>query len=365
MIRLNVEELQPGMIVARSIYNSDGRILLQAGMVLESSYIERLKQIGIYSVYVKNDLLGNIEFEIPELISETTRLNTIKDIKENFINIENNRKLNIRAVKTLVDNILDELLQNHNVLVHLSDIRTFDDYTFAHSVNVCVLSIVTGITLGYHDLKLKELGLGALLHDIGKTKINKEILNKPDDLTKEEFAEMKRHTEYGFEILRQYDEISLLSAHVAYQHHERWDGNGYPRRLAGENIHEYARIVAAADVYDALLADRPYRPSYTVNQALTVLNRMAGIYLDKNCVMALISNIAIYPIGTIVELNTGDIGVVVDNNKEYPNRPILKIIYDRSSHKLCCPHEIDLSKLTTVVIRRALSQEEFYNITQG
>ncbi|NLB87882.1 MAG: HD-GYP domain-containing protein [Syntrophomonadaceae bacterium] len=364
MIRLDVEKLKPGMTVARSIYNSDGRILLHAGIVLESTYIERLKQIGIYSVYVKDNIIDNLNLDIPEIISETTRINTIKEIKENFVNIENNRKLNIRAVKTLVDNILDELLQNHDVLVHLSDIRTFDDYTFAHSVNVCILSIVTGITMGYHDLKLKELGLGALLHDIGKTKIDKNLINKPDDLTREEFAEIKKHTEYGFEILREYDEIPLLSAHVAYQHHERWDGNGYPRRLAGENIHEYARIVAVADVYDALLADRPYRPSYTVNQALTVLNRMAGIYLDKNCVTALISNIAIYPIGTIVELSTGDLGVVVDNNKEYPNRPVLKIIYDKSSRKLCSPHEIDLSKLTTVVIRRALTQEEFSVITE-
>lgn len=352
------------MVVARSIYNSDGRVLLHAGIILDDVYIKRLQQMGIYSVYVKDDLIDDLNLHIPELISETTRINTIKDIKQNFLNLEKNRKLNIRAVKTLVDNILDELLLNSNVLVHLSDIRTFDDYTFAHSVNVCVLSIVTGITLGYHDLKLKELGLGALLHDVGKTRIDKSIINKPDDLTREEFAEIKRHTEYGFEILRQYDEISLLSAHVAYQHHERWDGNGYPRQLAGENIHEYARIVAVADVYDALLADRPYRPSYTVNQALTVLKRMGGIYLDKNCVTALISNIAIYPIGTIVELSTGDIGVVVDNNKEFPNKPVLRIIFDKSSRKLCSPHEIDLSKLSTVVIRRALTQEEFINITE-
>lgn len=364
MRRLSVEKLKSGMVVARSIYNSDGRVLLHAGIILDDVYIKRLQQMGIYSVYVKDDLIDDLNLHIPELISETTRINTIKDIKQNFLNLEKNRKLNIRAVKTLVDNILDELLLNSNVLVHLSDIRTFDDYTFAHSVNVCVLSIVTGITLGYHDLKLKELGLGALLHDVGKTRIDKSIINKPDDLTREEFAEIKRHTEYGFEILRQYDEISLLSAHVAYQHHERWDGNGYPRQLAGENIHEYARIVAVADVYDALLADRPYRPSYTVNQALTVLKRMGGIYLDKNCVTALISNIAIYPIGTIVELSTGDIGVVVDNNKEFPNKPVLRIIFDKSSRKLCSPHEIDLSKLSTVVIRRALTQEEFINITE-
>ncbi|HZK43914.1 MAG TPA: HD-GYP domain-containing protein [Syntrophomonadaceae bacterium] len=361
MKRLAIEQLKPGMTVARSIYSSDGRVLLQASVVLDAVYIKRLQQLSIRSIYVKNTIT-DFDVEIPDIISEITRVNTIKDIKQGFENIENNRKLNIRSVKTLVDNILDEILLNSNTLLHLSDIRTFDDYTFAHSVNVCVVTIMIGITLGYNDFKLRELGLGALLHDIGKTKIDKAILHKPDDLTAEEFSEITKHTEYGFEILRQYDDISLLSAHIAFQHHERWDGQGYPRKLHGDQIHEYARIVAVADVYDALLADRPYRPAYSINQTLTVLKRMAGIYLDNKCVDALISNVAIYPIGSIVELNTGDIAIVIDINKKFPTKPKLKIIYNKNTRSLCPPHMIDLSKMTTVVIKRGLSQTAFDNI---
>lgn len=358
MRRLQVDELIQGMTVARTIYNSEGRVLLHAGIKLDKMYIQRLKEMNISSVYVYDPLDKNVELIIPEVVSEKTRTGTVKAVKDNFENLEQGRKLNVRAVKTMVDKILDELLLNNSVLVHLTDIRAYDDYTFAHSVNVSILSIMTGITMYYNDIKLKELGIGAILHDIGKTRIDKSILNKPDDLTREEFAEIKKHTEYGFNILRQYDEISLLSAHIAYQHHERWDGNGYPRNLAGEDIHEYARIVAVADVYDALLADRPYRPSYTINQAITILNRMSGIYLDPRCVTALIANIAVYPIGSIVELNTGDIGIVVDVNKEMPTRPILKIVYDRSTQKVCRPHEIDLSKLATIVVIRSLSHDE-------
>ncbi|HZJ84333.1 MAG TPA: HD-GYP domain-containing protein [Syntrophomonadaceae bacterium] len=361
MKRLSVLRLEEGMVVARTVYDGDARVLLHAGIILDKIYIKRLQELGINSIYVKDPLINDIV--IPEPISETTRIQTIKVIKDNFTNLESNRKLNIKAVKTLVENILDELLQNYNLLIHLTDIRTYDDYTFAHSVNVCILSIMTGITLGYHDLKLRELGLGALLHDVGKVRIDKEILNKPDDLTRKEYDEIKKHPAYGFEILRQYQDIPLLSAHVAYQHHERWDGNGYPRKLKGSEIHEYARIVAAADIYDALLADRPYRPAYSINQALIVLKRLAGTYLDKEVVTALISNIAIYPIGTIVELNTGDVAVVVDVNKEYPNRPVLKVIYHKRTHRLATPHEIDLSKLTTVVIKTPLTIEEFTKIT--
>lgn len=344
------------MVVARAIFDSEGRILLHSGIALNENYIIRLASIGIASVYIQDEEFGDTP--VPDVVSETTRSETARVVKQSFHNLETERKLNIRLVKHVVDNIIDELLANYNVLIHLSDIRAFDDYTFAHSVNVCILSIMTGVTMGYHDLKLRELGLGALLHDVGKIRIDDNILNKPDDLTHDEYAEVKHHTEYGFEMLRHQEDVPLLSAHIAYQHHERWDGQGYPRNLVGTGIHEYARIVAVADIYDALMADRPYRPSYSLNQALNIVKRMSGIHLDPACVTALMSNIAVYPIGTIVELSTGDIGVVVDVNKDYPTRPVIRIVYDRNARRLNQPHEVDLSKLSTIVVRRSLTNEQ-------
>lgn len=357
MRRVNIQDLKLGMVIARPIYSSDGRILLQTGISLDEEYIRRLKEMGITSIYIRDKFLDEVD-DIPDVVSEKTRIAATKLIGDNFKQLEKQHKINTRAITNMVNNIIDELLSNSKILVHLSDIRAFDDYTFAHSVNVCILSIMTGITLGYNELKLKELGLGALLHDVGKIKIDKKILNKPGDLTKEEFNEVKNHTEYGFEILRKYDDIPLLSAHIAYQHHERWDGNGYPRGLAGRNIHEYARIVAVADVYDALLDYRPYRPSYTVTQAITIIKRMAGIYLDTSCVSSLIANIAVYPIGSIIELNSGEIGVVVDVNKETPTKPVVKILYNRNQKRISHPYEVDLSKFSTVVVAKSLSEEE-------
>lgn len=354
MRRIRINELKSGMIVARTITDSEGRILLRSGIQLNESYIDKLRGIGLNSVYIRDSLNG---IEVRDVISDETRIETIRVVKESFRGLENQHKLNIRMVKSMVDQIIDELLAELNVLVNLNDIRAFDDYTFAHSVNVAVLSIMTGITLGYHDMQLKELGVGAILHDVGKTRIDKSILSKPGDLSKEEFSEVKRHTNYGFEILRQHPDVSLLSAHVAFQHHERWDGNGYPRGLAGDNIIDYARIVAVCDVYDALLADRPYRAAYTVNQALTVLKRMGGIYLDPHCVDALISNIAVYPIGSVIELSTGEVGVVVDVNKEAPTRPIVRLVFDRYGCLLQRPQEVDLSKYSTVIVTKSLSEE--------
>lgn len=361
MRRIRISELNSGMIVARTITDSEGRILLRSGVQLNEHYIDKLSALGLQSIYIRDAFDG---VEVRDVISEETRQETIKVVKDNFRRLENQHKLNIRLVQTMVDQIIDELLSDLNVLVNLIDICTFDDYTFAHSANVAVLSIMTGITLGYNDLQLKELGVGAILHDIGKTRIDKNILHKPNDLTKEEFNEVKRHTNYGFEILRQYPDVSLLSAHIAFQHHERWDGNGYPRGLAHHDIIPYARIVAVCDVYDALLADRPYRIAYTVNQALMILKRMGGIYLDSQCVDALISNIAVYPIGAVVQLNTGEIGIVVDVNKEAPTRPIIKLICDCYGGKLQRTGEVDLSKYTTITIAKSLSEEATQRLEQ-
>ncbi|MGI5921262.1 MAG: HD-GYP domain-containing protein [Syntrophomonadaceae bacterium] len=354
MRRVRVEDLQSDMELARTVFDSNGRVLLQVGVTITDAYITRLRELGVPSVYV-HDEFDNVDLK--DVVAEETRVQTIKVVKETFLSLEQEKKINIRSVQEAVDKLIDELLCNRNVLVNLADIRTLDDYTFAHSVNVCILSIMCGITMSYHELRLKELGIGALLHDIGKTKIDLAILNKEEDLTREEFAEIKRHCEYGFNILRQCPDVSLLSAHIAFQHHERWDGKGYPRQLKGEKILDYARIVATADVYDALMADRPYRPAYSVSQAITILQRMSGIYLDPQSVSALVANIAMYPIGSIVELNTGEVGIVVDNNKETPARPVLKIVFDNNK-RLIRPHEIDLSKLTTIIIRRTLNEED-------
>ncbi|PKM76234.1 MAG: HD-GYP domain-containing protein [Firmicutes bacterium HGW-Firmicutes-15] len=363
MRRINIENLQADMIVARNIFSSEGRILLSSGVMLSAPYIERLLSLGIASVYIKDDIFGDID-HIPEVISEKTRIDTVKIVRDSFNNMERNHKLNVRLIKDVVNNLVEELLFNPNVLVNLTDIRSYDDYTFAHSVNVCILSLMTGVTLSYDDIKLKDLGVGALLHDIGKIKLDKGTLNKADDLTREEYFEVKQHAESGFEILRKYDDISLLSAHIAFQHHERWNGTGYPRGLSGNDIHEYGRIVAVADVYDALLADRPYRSSYSVNQAITILQRMAGTYLDPRCITALIANVAVYPIGSIVELNSGVVGIVVDVNKEMPTRPVVRVVYNSNSERLNHPHEVDLSKLSTIIIVKALNDKDLDELTK-
>ena len=361
MRRVAVNNLRPGMLIARAILSRDGRILLHSGVVLTDSYINRLKQLEITSVYIKDDLFG--DYEIRDVVSEETRLNAIKVVQESFGNLRKKHNLDIGSAKQAVDKIIDEILNNRSTLLNLANLQCFDEYTYNHSVNVCILSILTGISMGYNRLQLSEIGIGALFHDIGKTMVDIEILNKPEALSRQEFAQIKQHAEYGFNILRDYDDISLLSAHIAYQHHERWDGKGYPRNLKGEKIHDYSRIAAAADVCDALLSDRPYRAAYSLIQTFNIMRDMAGIYLDNNCVTSLIANISVYPIGTVVRLNTGNIGIVVDVNRQQPTRPIIRIVFDPQGHRLTNSYEIDLSKIPTIMITNYLSEEEIERLS--
>lgn len=361
MRRVSTRNLQPGMMVARTIYSSSGRVLLAAGVRITPKYIKRLTDVGIASVYIKDGLFGEPD-NIPDAVSEKSRLETVQLVKNSFVSLEINQRINVRAVRKIVDSIIDELLASREVLYHLTDIRSYDDYTFYHCVNVCILALMTAITVGYDQLKLKELGIGALLHDIGKIRISKEILTKPGELNSEEYGLIRQHPEFGYEILRTYDDVPLLSAHVCLQHHERWDGKGYPRGLSGEQIHEHARIVAVADVYEALLADRPYRPAYSVNQAVTIVSRMTNTYFQPRTVAALISNIAVFPIGSVVMLSSGQVGIVVDVNSNAPTRPIVKVIFDQYSNQILKPHEIDLTRLHTVFISKVLSSEEVYEL---
>lgn len=349
-----------GMLLGRSIIDSEGNILLRAGVELDEYYIDRLYEIGINYVYIRDPSFDETDEE--DIISEETRIATVKLVKKSFSNLQQERKINTVALRNIVNNMLDEILDNSNVLLSISDISILDNRLFYHSVSVCTLSIMTGITMNYNDSKLKELGIGALLHDIGKSEIDPDLLKRTGNLNEEESAVLAKHPELGYAIIRDYDDISLLSAHVAYQHHERWDGKGYPRQLAGTNIHEYARIVAVANTYDELMTDRPNRPPYQVNQAISLIKRMSGIYFDPNIVLAMISNIASYPLGCFIKLNTGEVGIVSRINSAAPQKPTIRIIIDKLQRRVPQPHEIDLSRMTTVIPVEVLSERELQKL---
>ncbi|HMM21442.1 MAG TPA: HD-GYP domain-containing protein [Selenomonadales bacterium] len=342
MRRILLENIASGMKLAKPLYSADGRILLNAGLELKESYIERLHNLDVSYIYVEDDLTADIE--VPDVVSEQARVEAVSTAKTIMDNVKLGKKVDAAQAKKIANNLVDELCRNHGVMVNFVDMRTRSDYLFSHSVSVCILSVLTGISLGYDELKLRDLGVGALLHDVGKTQIAPEILNKTERLSPEEAEEIKQHPAYGFEILRKNPDISLMSAHCAFQHHERFDGSGYPRNLKDAEIHQFAHIVAIADVYDALTSDVAYRRAVPVYEALAIINQASGTYFNPELIEHFVGNIAVYPIGSVVRLSNNQIGVVVDISHEAKNKPVIRILMDENKQRMNKLVEIDLSK---------------------
>jgi len=352
--------LQPGMVVAKPIYDSEGRMLINSGVRLTYKYIQSIKRLGIPAVYIDDPLLKDVE--VVEVVRTETRLQIQKNIKKIYTEISSAQERGIsprvpaKVIEKAVEVLIDEILEKRQFLVNLLDIRAYDDYTYAHSVNVCILSLLTGVSLGYSRSRLYSLGVGALLHDLGKIKVPEKILKKPGKLTKAEFEEVKKHCIYGYEILKKQD-IPAPSALVAYEHHERYNGEGYPRGLKGKEIHEYAQIAGMVDVYDALTSDRVYRKSFLPHEAFEMINGSGNYHYDIKLVKAFVENVAAYPVGTIVELNTGEIGVVVRTPKGFPYRPDVRV-FEIEGGEVKVIREVELSKETLLFIKRVIDEEE-------
>ncbi|MHB0886481.1 MAG: HD domain-containing phosphohydrolase [Bacillota bacterium] len=320
---MSVNESILGLKAARNIYSSDGTLLLAAGFEVKEVYLKRLNELGIYSVYIDD---GVREVEVEDVVSERTRLEVLKRTRETMTRMGAGAKSGVDELGKVMNDLMDELMANPAMMLNLVDIRAMNDYTFGHCVDVAVLALMTAINLGYNQFDLKKLGMGALFHDLGKIKIQDKVLYKPGPLLPLEWEEMKRHASIGFELLRERGDFNIVSAHVAFQHHEKLDGTGYPRGIRGQEIHEYARVVALADVYDAVTTDRPYRPRKLPHQAVLIIRDGIRTHFDPDIVPAFISNIAIYPVGTILVLSTGEKARVVEVNKRYPASPVVRVV---------------------------------------
>ncbi len=351
---IGLEKTRPGMIVGRNIYNASGIILLSRGVILTERYIERLKTLGIMSLYISSEYCDDLEFD--DVISEQTRREALVVTKESLRTLNADAKLDIKKVNEILDRIIEEVMGNKNLLSCLIDIRALNDYLFAHSVNVTVLSVMTGLQLGLPQQNLRSLAVGSLFHDVGKIALDSLYQNQEESW--EIGDQMKKHPEFGFEMLRKNAGISLQAAHIAYQHHEHFDGSGYPRGLAGEQISLPARITAVASSYDNLTSDLPDSPRLRPQNAIEYLTVKSGTDFDSEVVKGFVSNIALFPIGTQVLLNSGERGIVIRAHKEFPTRPVVKVVKDHTGKLLNPPFDINLMTNPTFFLERVLDEEE-------
>ncbi len=334
MQRVNISCLRPEMVSAVEVEDPGGRALITAGSPFQESHIKALKTIGFGSVYV--DLPSFIGAQRPEgLISTVVQTDAVKIIRKVYDDFKIKKEMDDSPVRELASRLVNEVIPNRDQLFQGVDLRATDSYLAGHVVNVAVLSIMIGLKSGYSITKLHELAIGALLMDIGEMLIPPEILRKTDQLTPAEMEEVKKHSLLGFDGLRKkLRALPVTSMHVAYQHHESFDGKGYPRGISGTDIHEYARIVCVADMFDALVSDRPFRHYYLNHEALSILHALSGRFLDPDIVPLLSSQVALYPQGTLVQVDTGETGEIETVNLQNPSRPRIRILKDSWGNRI-------------------------------
>ncbi|MFC4597330.1 HD-GYP domain-containing protein [Cohnella hongkongensis] len=358
--------LRPGQTLAKPVLNKNGMVMLGAGTQLTDKYIERLRTLGITDIYVEDDTPRRpqpIEHSPPAASADKSA-----------------RKRSASASGKAVDEALEELIREplirqqlsvpmlgdrflymyRSLLAEISDHRFIkeqlaqlhlkDPLLFEHTLNVATLSAIIGAAKQYSIEPLHDLIVSALLFDIGMIRLPDELLTKKGALTDYDRRLIERHTVEGYQMLVHRSDLPGAAAICALQHHERYDGSGYPSGLGRSQIHEFAQIIALADTYDALVSRRHHRSSYTRRDAVEFLLGSGDRMFDLSLVKLFIKHISIYPIGSRVTLNSGQTAVITSVDASLVQRPVVKIIREKDGSYVASPYEIDLRVQYDLVI---------------
>mgnify|MGYP003584281356 FL=1 len=360
MQRVSVGFLEAGMVAARNVHSAEGRLLVTKDTVLSEAMVANIQKTSLGSIYVRNPLFQDIEAE--EVVTEDNRRKAVMALKSAVTAYQKTKVLDIQPLKKVLRELVVEIIRNRDSMIHQLDMRTYQDYIYAHSVNTCVLSVLIAVNLDYPEGKLTDLALGTMLHDVGMMMLPDALLMKMGNLTPEESKQVQQHPEDGFNILRTVREIPITVAHIAYQHHERVDGKGYPRNLTADKILEFAKVAAVADTFDALVSDRPYRKGMVPHEAYEVMMALADSYVDRDILHLFLTHVAIYPVGAVVQLDNGQHGVVTKVLPRLQTRPQVRLLTDQQGNLLSEQTEIDLTQHLTLMISRVLKEKEVFEL---
>ena len=353
---VSLRTVTPGRILAQHVLDERGRILLARGMKLSDNILDKLQRLGVGAVCVEDPLTDDLrgrEFVDPEIrqrLLEVTYMMLNELASGTYSGVVRPPRVR-RRLQPLIQEVIAQLRARGETGEHFGTVYLSDGELYHHSVNVALFAIGVAIGMGLSETDMVDLGVGALLHDVGKLKIPQKILKKPGRLTDDEFAHMKLHTSYGYQVLRESADLQDSSSQIALLHHERFDGTGYPTGLARDNIPLHSRITGLVDVYEALTANRIYRPANLPHDALEFLLGGGGTQFDATVVQAFVRTISVYPIGMTLVLSNGCKAVVIGSPELQTQRPRVRVIEDERGQPVCSPLEIDLAKdLTTQIV---------------
>lgn len=341
---LRISSASAGQASEQDLFDANGSLLLEKGKLIPQEILETIRKQEVYSVNY------NWTRKRPRMFLTKDYHKSLNLIKRLYYEINLVRTVSLSKAKDVLNQVLIEMEKESFSFINLSSLQVYDNLTYIHSINVALLAIVIGMQMGYTQEVLHNLALGALLHDWGKLSVPTEILNKPSCLTLSEFELIKQHPICGERMLRR-SKFPVEVSKVVRQHHERWDGQGYPDGLNGEEIHRNAQIVAVADVFDALTEDRPYRRALPPYQALEIIFTGINQNFSPDVVSAFRTCLNIYPENSTVTLNTGEIGIVIAVSPELLTRPTIRLIYNHQGNPFKEEKIVDLSEELTLAIK--------------
>lgn len=304
------------MTLAKPILRADdGLILFQNDLELKQVYIDRIKSLNLETVWVLDYPRTN-EPDFLEPIKKEIRMKATSILRTTFSQLKEQKNLDIVKLKNLVKEILDYILSDDRIAYTIRKIDAYDNYTFTHSVDVCVLAILIGSIMDLKRNELEILGVCSLLHDVGKIFLDFRIFNKPGKLEPIEYEQIKAHTRAGYEFLKSKENLSFLIPHMALQHHEREDGSGYPRGLKGKDIHRYAKIIAIADVFNAMTSQRIYQDPVPAALAIQEIYENTPLKYNQDVVEHFIKIVTPYSKGIILLLSNHQTVEVIETSRK-------------------------------------------------
>lgn len=335
---VSTRALKEGMVIDQAIIDRSGRILIARKTTLDGFLIEALQKMKVTGIYIREgeedpEIEGNIEVS-PEIqmtiekltvedrskvkLSESVKKRVSEGIK--FLYNDTSAPNFIDTAANVTSNLVNSIMENEAVALNIDTLKFSDEYTFQHSVDVATIAMLIAKNSQMPEAEIQKIGMAGLLHDMGKSQIPNEILNKAGKLTEEEFAIMKNHSLYGYQILKEKGSIPQEVLMGVLQHHEKLNGRGYPMGVAADKISPYAKILSIADIYDALVTERPYKKGFSQQDAIEMIMAMTD-ELDITYMRSFLSIVILYPVNSVVTLSNGEKAKVLKNNPQYPMRP--------------------------------------------
>lgn len=367
-IEIDVNFLYEGMILKSDGYDENGNIVVDRNTPLSKEKIKLIINSGVKTISYTRERLSYKSSDSSRMISEESIQHALQVVDDVEFAIKSNlMKIPVKAAEEIIDRFINDIKNNQEACLNLLDLSEYDDYTYTHSVNVTMLCVYLGFSMTLNEKQIRELGTAALFHDIGKTVIPVEIINKPSALDEQEWEEIKKHPAYGYNILKRGDKISEEVMKGVLFHHENHDGGGYPYGLSGNDIPFYAEAVSVADVFDAMTSERSYKKAHSYSEAFYFILEQSGKKFNARVAQAFLKEIVsktdakpLYPIGCYVLLNTGEIAYVVGHSySPYTLRPVVNIFFKADKQFLKLPQQVDLEHDYNREIKKRIFDQKY------